>query len=152
MTFPVLKRTLAIFLSPELGFLGFVVPTFRHTPFSSGLFASCGDRSFRARCCILPWRRTWISVHLLARVAGVGARERPAKALWSGVAAIGDRAAVRGDCAKIEGRTRRRRNWTGMAAAVMALSCRGRQKFEVRRDRTEGAGPCAYLDSFLAAR
>ena len=38
MTLPVLNRTLAIFLSPELGFLGFVVPTFRHTPFSSGLF------------------------------------------------------------------------------------------------------------------
>jgi hypothetical protein len=38
ITFPVLNRTLAILRSPELGFLGFVVPTFRHTPFSSGLF------------------------------------------------------------------------------------------------------------------
>lgn len=110
ITFPVLKRTLAIFLSPELGFLGFVVPTFRQTPFSSGLLASCGDRSFRALCCILPCRRTWINVHLLARGAGVGPRERPAKALCSGVAAIGERAAVSGDCTKIEGRTRRRRN------------------------------------------
>jgi hypothetical protein len=36
-TLPVLNRTLAIFLSPEFGFLGFVVPTFKHTPFSSGL-------------------------------------------------------------------------------------------------------------------
>lgn len=147
MTFPVLKRTLAIFRSPELGFLGFVVPTFRHTPFSSGRLASCGDRSFRALCCILPWRRTWINVHLLARGAGVGPKESPAKALCSGVAASGDRAAVRGDCAKTEGRTRRRRNWTGMAAAVMSLNGRGRQKFELRRDRTEGVGPCVERSS-----
>lgn len=54
MTFPVLNLTLAIFLSPELGFLGFVVPTFKHTPFNSGLFFNCGDRSFRAFCAILP--------------------------------------------------------------------------------------------------
>lgn len=110
MTFPVLKRTLAIFLSPELGFFGLVVPTFKQTPFSSGLFASCGDRSFLALCADLPCRSTWINVHLLARDAGVGLRERPAKALWSGVAAIDGRAASRGDCAKIEGLTRRRRN------------------------------------------
>lgn len=58
MTFPVLNLTLAIFLSPELGFLGFVVPTFKHTPLSSGLFFSCGERSFRAPCDIRPWRRT----------------------------------------------------------------------------------------------
>ena len=58
MTFPVLNRTLAIFLSPELGFLGFVVPTFKHTPLSSGRLASCGDRSFRARWAILPCRNT----------------------------------------------------------------------------------------------
>jgi hypothetical protein len=70
MTFPVLNLTLAIFLSPELGFLGLVVPTFRHTPFSSGLFLSCGDRSFRAFCAILPCLRTWINVHLCARVEG----------------------------------------------------------------------------------
>ena len=134
MTFPVLKRTLAIFLSPELGFLGFVVPTFKHTPFSSGLLASCGDRSFRALCCILPWRKTWINVHLLARDAGVGPRERPAKALWRGVAVIDGRAAIRGDCAKMECRTRRPRNWTGMAAVVLSLNCRSRQKFEMQHD------------------
>src|SRR5690242_3126500 len=124
ITFPVLRRTLAIFLSPELGFLGFVVPTFKHTPFSSGLLASCGDRSFRALCCILPCRRTWINVHLLARDAGVGARERPAKALWSGVAVMDDRAAARGNFAKTEGRTSRRRNWTGMASVVLISGCR----------------------------
>lgn len=54
ITFPVLNRTLAIFLSPELGFLGFVVPTFKHTPLSSGRFANWGDRSFRALCDDLP--------------------------------------------------------------------------------------------------
>ena len=72
ITLPVLNLTRAIFLSPELGFLGFVVPTFRHTPFSSGLFLSCGDRSFRAFCAILPCRRTCINVHLCARNDGVG--------------------------------------------------------------------------------
>jgi hypothetical protein len=77
MTFPVLNLTLAIFLSPELGFFGFVVPTFRQTPFSSGLFFNCGDRSFRAPCDILPWRRTCINVHLFARDAGAGR-----KACW----------------------------------------------------------------------
>lgn len=37
-----------------------------------------------------------------------------------------------------------------MAAAVMSLNSRGRQKFEMQRDRTEGAGPCVER-SFLAA-
>lgn len=125
MTFPVLNRTLAIFLSPELGFLGLVVPTFKQTPLSSGLLASCGDRSFRALCAILPCRSTWINVHLLAREAGVGPRERPAKALWSGVAMADGCAAFRGDCAKMEGRMTRRRNWTGMAAVIVSLRCCG---------------------------
>jgi hypothetical protein len=76
ITFPVLNRTLAIFLSPELGFLGLVVPTFKHTPFSSGRFFSCGDRNLRAPCDILPWRNTCINVHLCARDAGVGRKGR----------------------------------------------------------------------------
>ena len=58
MTLPVLNLTLAIFRSPELGFLGFVVPTFKHTPFSSGLSFNCGDRNFRAFRSALPCRRT----------------------------------------------------------------------------------------------
>jgi hypothetical protein len=81
MTFPVLNRTLAIFLSPEFGFLGFVVPTFKHTPFNSGLFFNCGDRSFRAPCDILPCRRTCINVHLFARDAGAGRRAKVCEAL-----------------------------------------------------------------------
>jgi hypothetical protein len=121
MTLPVLSLTLAIFLSPELGFLGLVVPTLRHTPFSSGRLASWGDRSFRAFWAILPCRRTWISVHLFARDAGVGRKGSAARAFWTGVAPMAgrkDRAVARGVCAKREGRTRRRRNWTGMAAVV----------------------------------
>jgi hypothetical protein len=58
MTLPVLNRTLAIFLSPEFGFLGFVVPTFKHTPLSSGRFFSCGERSLRIFCDARPLRRT----------------------------------------------------------------------------------------------
>lgn len=73
-TFPLLNLTLAIFLSPEFGFFGFVVPTFRHTPFISGLFASAGDRSFRRPRADRPFRSTCINVHLCAREAGVGMR------------------------------------------------------------------------------
>jgi hypothetical protein len=61
-TFPLLNLTLAIFLSPELGFFGFVVPTFKHTPFISGLFANAGDRSFRGGLIFRPLRTTCISV------------------------------------------------------------------------------------------
>jgi hypothetical protein len=121
MTFPVLKRTLAIFLSPELGFLGFVVPTFKQTPFSSGLFFSCGDRSFRAPCDILPCRRTCINVHLCACDAGAG---RSASAFWKTEAAIGicaGRRDGRGDGAKTEGRIRRRRSVTGIVGLVVVI-------------------------------
>lgn len=62
MTLPLLKRTLATFLSPELGFFGFVVPTRRHTPFISGLFTNAGDVGFRARCSTRQPRRTWLYV------------------------------------------------------------------------------------------
>lgn len=67
-TLPLLNRTLAIFLSPELGFFGFVVPTFRHTPFISGLFANAGDRSFRAGLVPRPLRTNCIKV-ILGRAA-----------------------------------------------------------------------------------
>lgn len=122
ITFPVLNRTLAIFLSPELGFLGFVVPTFRHTPFSSGLFLSCGDRSFRIFCAILPCRKTWINVHLCARDAGVGRRSGIIEEFGRAVAAIEGRTGRRadnGDCTRSDGRTRRRRNVRGMAGVVL---------------------------------
>jgi hypothetical protein len=62
ITLPLLNRTLATFLSPELGFFGFVVPTRRHTPFISGLFTNAGDVGFRARCSTLHPRRTWLYV------------------------------------------------------------------------------------------
>jgi hypothetical protein len=60
MTFPLLNRTLATFLSPELGFLGFVTPTRKQTPFISGHFlvASCGEVGFRAFCPCRQPRRT----------------------------------------------------------------------------------------------
>lgn len=64
MTVPLLNLTLATFLSPELGFFGFVVPTRRHTPFISGLsvLASAGDVGFLARCPTRHPRRTWLYV------------------------------------------------------------------------------------------
>jgi hypothetical protein len=120
ITFPVLNRTLAIFRSPELGFLGFVVPTFRHTPFSSGLFFNCGDRSFRAPCDIRPWRRTCINVHLGARDAGSWRRD--CKAFWKAVAVIEGcvgRSDVKGEWVRAVGLSRRRRNVTGIVAAVV---------------------------------
>lgn len=118
MTLPVLSLTLAIFLSPELGFLGFVVPTFKHTPFSSGLSLSCGDRSFRAFRWARPPRRTCINVHLCARDAGVHCAGRADVTFGKAVVMMDgriDRAAVQGDVAKREGRMRRRRNVIGMA-------------------------------------
>lgn len=48
MTLPELNLTLAIFLSPEFGFFGFVIPTFKHTPFISGRLRSAGDVVLRA--------------------------------------------------------------------------------------------------------
>jgi hypothetical protein len=62
ITMPLLNRTLATFLSPELGFLGFVVPTRRHTPFISGLNFSAGDVALLAFCPSLHPRRTWLYV------------------------------------------------------------------------------------------
>lgn len=114
ITLPVLNRTLAIFRSPEFGFLGFVVPTLRHTPLSSGLFFSCGERSFRALCWPRPPRRTWINVHLCAIEEGCGRAATNCEACWK----AGDVSAVRrganGDWVRTEGRMRRRRNVTGM--------------------------------------
>lgn len=60
MTLPLLNLTLATFRSPELGFLGFVVPTLTHTPFISGLSTKAGDVGFRARCSTRQPRRTWL--------------------------------------------------------------------------------------------
>lgn len=117
MTFPVLSLTLAIFLSPEFGFFGLVVPTFKQTPFSSGRSLSCGERSFRAFCAILPFRNTWINVHLCARDAGIGCFTKAEEAFWKIAVAIDGR----NDCfgaangvASTEGRTSRRRNVRGI--------------------------------------
>jgi len=59
---PLLNLTLAVFLSPEFGFFGFVNPTRRQTPFMAGLFTNCGDVFFRA---FWPTRHppsTWLNV------------------------------------------------------------------------------------------
>jgi hypothetical protein len=61
-TLPLLRRTLAVFLSPELGFFGFVIPVLRHTPFISGRLESAGERRRRARCSLRQPRRTWLYV------------------------------------------------------------------------------------------
>lgn len=61
-TRPELNRILAVLRSPELGFLGFVIPVLRQTPFISGLFESAGERPRRARCSLRQPRRTWLYV------------------------------------------------------------------------------------------
>lgn len=120
MTFPVLNLTLAILRSPELGFLGFVVPTLRQTPFNSGRFLSCGERSFRALWEARPDRRTWIRVHLCAREAGAGRMQR----VWEALRKVGVcevRRGVNGDLVSVEGRMRRRRNVRGIVGDVVTL-------------------------------
>jgi hypothetical protein len=126
MTFPVLNLTLAIFLSPELGFFGFVVPTFRHTPFSSGLSLSCGDRSFRAFCAILPCLKTCIKVHLCARDEGAGRSAKVGPLVWNAVAAMEgriDRAGAKKADGKRDGLRRRRSIVTGMVGVVVCWRC-----------------------------
>jgi hypothetical protein len=59
-----LKRTLATFLSPEFGFLGFTVNTLKHTPFIDGLLVSCGDALLRAFSPVRHPRRTCMKVAL----------------------------------------------------------------------------------------
>lgn len=138
MTLPVLSLTLAIFLSPELGFLGLVVPTLRHTPFSSGLSFNCGDLSFRAFCAILPCRKTWINVHLWARDAGAGRKANAGAADSKTVAAIEGRIDRAGSSLAVaentDGLMRRRRNVTGMVGCGVALGNSSRQKFEMRSE------------------
>lgn len=84
MTFPELNRTLATFLSPELGFLGLVTPVLRQTPFNPGVPFSAGDPPRRARCPVRIPRRTWLYV---ARMIGelencrLGTAAKPAAAV-----------------------------------------------------------------------
>lgn len=76
---PLLNLTLAVFLSPEFGFFGLVMPTFRHTPFICGLLTSAGETGFRARWATRQPRRTWLSVAwgwgVVVKVRCVGGRE-----------------------------------------------------------------------------
>lgn len=137
ITLPVLSLTLAIFRSPELGFFGFVVPTFRHTPFSSGLSFNCGDRSLRAFRAILPCRRTCINVHLCARDDGVGRAAKAGVLFWKAEAAIDgriDRAGAKGTAERIEGRARRRKSVRGIMGGRcgVARDVGSGQKFEMQ--------------------
>lgn len=117
ITFPLLNRTLAIFRAPELGFFGFVVPTFRHTPFISGRLASAGDRSLRGGLTPRPLRMTWIKVHLGRAVEAEKARAYAFWAFWSGA---GAGRAMREICvagrenSAVAGRKSGRRIWRGM--------------------------------------
>jgi hypothetical protein len=104
-----------------LGFLGFVVPTFKQTPFSSGLSFNCGDRSFRAFRSILPCRNTCIRVHLCARDEGAGRIANVGVAFWKARAAIEgriERAEVSEKDGRADGRTKRRRNVRDMVGDV----------------------------------
>jgi hypothetical protein len=118
-TFPLLNLTLAIFLSPELGFLGFVVPTFRQTPFISGRFANAGDRSFRGGLRFRPLRTTWIKVHLGRCAETEKARMGRLEALGVGRGPRGGRAHIGGARWSRQGRARRRRSWRG----ILVMSC-----------------------------
>ena len=73
ITVPLLNLTLAVLRSPEFGFFGFVVPTRRQTPFSSGVFTKAGEVALRAFCPVRHPRRTWLYV---ACVLGVLEKDR----------------------------------------------------------------------------
>ena len=63
-SFPELNRTLATFLSAELGFFGFVTYTRMHTAFICGRLTRAGETLPRARCGFRGLRRTCIKVAL----------------------------------------------------------------------------------------
>src|ERR1700753_2717028 len=66
--FPLLSRTLAVFLSPEFGFFGLIVRTLMQTPFISGLRVNAGDSFLRAGCGLRHPRITCIRVAWVGRV------------------------------------------------------------------------------------
>jgi len=115
ISFPLLNLTLAVFLSPELGFFGFVMPTLIHTPFISGLNDNCGDVFFRARWATRQPRRTWLNV------AGRGVEEVNVR--WRVAVARGRRDGD-GDeglerIRELGNRTRRQRKLKGMAGSCI---------------------------------
>jgi hypothetical protein len=73
------------------------VPTIRHTSLGSTQLASCDNCNFGAVYDMLSCRKNKISVPLLALEAGVGLKERPAKASRKGAAVTDDHAAIRDD-------------------------------------------------------
>lgn len=127
---PLLNLTLAIFLSPELGFLGFVMPTRKQTPFIAGLCTNCGDTFLRAFCPFLQPPSTWLNV---AHRAGVKANVLRATALNCG---------GRMDFATVgrnEGdgiRMRRRRNVRGMVAMTIKDDDGAAMRWHEARDAT----------------
>jgi hypothetical protein len=105
---PLLNRTLAVFLSPEFGFLGLVIPTRKHTPFIAGLLTSCGETFLRAFCPTRQPRRTWLKVASCDWVV-VKVRLEPLRAV-SKVEGV--------ECGRNDGagnRRRRRRNVSGIS-------------------------------------
>ena len=81
-TRPLLSLILAVFLSPEFGFLGFVMPTFRHTPFISGRLCRAGEAPRRA---FLPRRmpfETWLKVALYDGVVEKGRMRWDGRWCW----------------------------------------------------------------------
>lgn len=79
MILPLVSLTLAVFLWPEFGFFGFVIPTFRHTPFISGRPTMAGERERRSLFTSRPLRRTWLRV---VRCGVVVEKEREVGAGW----------------------------------------------------------------------
>ena len=74
---PLLSRIFAVFRCPELGFLGFVTPTLRQTPFISGRPTIAGLRERRFFCGLRQPLRTWLRV---AEREGVVVKDR--KCVW----------------------------------------------------------------------
>ena len=68
MILPLLSLTLAVFLCPELGFLGLVMPTLRQTPFISGRPTIAGLRDRRFFWGLRQPLRTWLMVVARKRV------------------------------------------------------------------------------------
>lgn len=77
-TLSLLKRTLATFRSAELGFLGFMTVTLRHTAFMHGFpdVDMAGETGLRAGCACRAPRITWLKVARGAAEVAKPRRER----------------------------------------------------------------------------
>ena len=120
--FPLLNLTLAVFRSPEFGFFGLVMPTFRHTPLSSGLSTSAGERGLRAAWPRRAPRITWLYV---ARRGREVVKSRQLTTDVEGIAVgkriRGGRRRRRGSCKNIFGERWMRSEGRGSRKEVLSM-------------------------------